>query len=111
MITVHITYEIDPSRLSDFESYAQMWIPLVEKWGGQHHGYFLPHEGANNIAYCLFSFESLAAYEQYRFNMRNDEACQAAFDFAEKTQCICTVNRTFMRPIFSQTTRVGSISN
>jgi len=32
-----------------------MWIPLVGKFGGQHHGYFLPHEGPNNIAHALFS--------------------------------------------------------
>jgi hypothetical protein len=30
--------------------------------GGTHHGYFLPDEGANNIAYALFSFPSLADY-------------------------------------------------
>lgn len=38
----------------------------VEKFGGKHHGYFMPHEGANNIAHTLFSFPSLAAYENYR---------------------------------------------
>jgi hypothetical protein len=31
-----------------------MWIPLVNKFGGVHHGYFMPHEGANNIPCFLF---------------------------------------------------------
>jgi hypothetical protein len=48
MITCYLRYIIDPDRVSDFEAYGQMWIPLVEKFGGQHHGYFLFHEGAIN---------------------------------------------------------------
>jgi len=38
----------------------------VEKFGGKHHGYFLPSEGANNLALAMFSFPSLALYEEYR---------------------------------------------
>jgi hypothetical protein len=59
MITCYLRYIIEPSRLKEFESYGKMWIPLVEKFGGQHHGYFLPSEGANNVALALFSFPSL----------------------------------------------------
>jgi len=66
MITCHVKYVIDPKKVSEFEDYAKLWIPLVKKFGGVHHGYFLPSEGANNIAYALFSFSSLAEYEQYR---------------------------------------------
>jgi hypothetical protein len=43
-------------KLKEFEHYAKLWIPLVEKFGGNHHGYFMPHEGANDIALALFSF-------------------------------------------------------
>jgi len=59
-----------------------MWIPLVEKFGGQHHGYFLPAEGANNIALALFSFPSLAAYEKYRHESQHDAECRKAFAYA-----------------------------
>ncbi|GAB4088722.1 NIPSNAP family protein [Hydrogenophaga soli] len=104
MITVHVTYDIDPFKVSEFETYARMWIPLVEKWGGVHHGYFLPHEGANHVAYCLFSFDSLAAYEQYRLNIQSDDACRAAFEYAEQTRCVRSVSRNFMRPVFSMAT-------
>lgn len=100
MITCHIRYVIDPEKLEEFEQYAKLWIPLVNKFGGQHQGYFLPAEGANNIALALFTFPSLAKYEQYRKESFQDSQCLAAFDFAKKTQCILSHERSFFRPIF-----------
>ncbi|WP_028217476.1 NIPSNAP family protein [Paraburkholderia oxyphila] len=100
MITCTLRYVIDPYRLAEFEAYAKMWIPLVEKFGGQHHGYFLPSEGANNIALALFSFPSLTAYESYRTQSQSDPACQAAFQYANDTRCIVSYERSFMRPVF-----------
>ncbi len=100
MVTCCLHYIIDPYKIADFEKYARMWIPLVNKFDGMHHGYFLPHEGANNIAIALFSFPSLAAYEEYRGKIKTDPDCQAAFAFAEKTRCIISYERTFMRPVF-----------
>ena len=90
---------IDPYKLKEFEVYAKMWIPLVNKLGGKHLGYFLPHEGANNIALALFNFNSLADYEKYRMEMMNDEACNEAFEYAEKTRCIVSYERSFMKHI------------
>jgi NIPSNAP len=49
-----------------FERFGRRWIELVDSHGGMHHGYFLPAEGASDKALTLFSFPSLAAYEQYR---------------------------------------------
>ncbi len=100
MITCYLRYVIDPYKLTEFEKYAVMWIPLVNKLGGTHQGYFLPHEGANNIAIALFSFDSLAAYEQYREKMVLDPDCLKAFDYAENTRCIISYERSFMKPIF-----------
>ncbi len=100
MITCYLKYVVDPYRIDEFEEYAEMWIPLVNKFGGVHHGYFLPHEGANNIAVALFSFPSLATYEEYRGKIRKDADCQKAFDHAEKTRCIISFERSFMKPIF-----------
>lgn len=100
MITCYLRYVIDPYKLDDFEKYARMWIPLVNRLGGKHHGYFLPHEGANNIAVALFTFPSLAAYEEYRQKIKTDPDCKAAFAFAEKTRCIVSYERSFMRPVF-----------
>jgi hypothetical protein len=72
--SIYLRYVIDPAKLAEFEHYGKLWIPLVEKFGGQHHGYFLPSEGANNIALALFTFESLAAYEKYREDSFQDPA-------------------------------------
>ena len=77
-----------------------MWIPLVNKFGGAHNGYFLPSEGANNIALALFTFPSLAEYEQYRKDSLNDSECIEAFKFAEDTKCILSYERSFFNPIF-----------
>lgn len=100
MVTCYLRYVIDPSRLKEFEAYGKMWIPLVEKFGGTHHGYFLPSEGANNIALALFTFPSLAEYEHYRQQSMDDAACQAAFKYAEDTRCIVSYERSFFRPVF-----------
>ncbi len=79
MVTCYLKYVIDPYKLNEFEEYGKMWIRLVNKLGGTHQGYFLPHEGANNIAYALFTFPSLAAYEEYRVKMALDAECQEAY--------------------------------
>ncbi|SOB95312.1 NIPSNAP protein [Thalassospira xiamenensis] len=60
MITCYLKYIVDMHKIPEFEDYARRWIPIVNRMGGTHHGYFLPHEGASNIAYALFSFPSLA---------------------------------------------------
>jgi NIPSNAP len=101
MITCHLRYTIDPYKRDEFAAYGKMWIPLVNRFGGIHHGYFLPHEGANNIAYALFSFPSLAEYEIYRTKILTDPDCLAAFAHAERTRCIVSFERSFMRPIFT----------
>jgi hypothetical protein len=100
VITCFIRYVIDPSKLKEFEHYGRLWIPLVERFGGKHHGYFLPSEGANNVALALFTFPSLAAYEQYRERSLQDVECQAAYRYAEETLCILSYERSFFRPVF-----------
>jgi hypothetical protein len=100
MVTCYLRYVIDPSKLKEFEHYGKLWIPLVGKFGGKHHGYFLPSEGANNIALALFTFPSLAVYEQYRTKSLADAECMAAFKYAEETKCILSYERSFFRPVF-----------
>jgi NIPSNAP len=100
MITCYLRYVLDPYKIVDFEEYGRLWISLVNKMGGIHHGYFMPHEGANDIGYALFSFPSLAAYEDYRARIPNDPECQAALALAERTRCILSFERSFVRPVF-----------
>jgi len=101
MVTIYVRYVLDTAKLPEFEHYGKLWIPLVEKFGGRHHGYFMPSEGANNIALALFTFESLTTYERYRQQSFEDADCQAAFRYAEDTRCIISYERSFFRPVFA----------
>lgn len=100
LITCYINYVIDPSKVNEFEHYAKLWIPLVNKFGGVHQGYFLPSEGPNNKALALFTFPSLAKYEEYREKASQDKTCIAAYKHAEETKCILSYERSFFRPVF-----------
>ena len=100
MITCYLRYVLDPFKLAEFEKYGRMWITLVEKFGGQHHGYFMPSEGSSNVALALFSFASLAAYETYRQQAAADPDCQAAMRYYEQTKCFLSYERSFFRPVF-----------
>jgi hypothetical protein len=99
MITCHVKYVIDPYQVDAFERYSRQWIRLVTRLGGQHHGYFLPAEGANNIAYCLFSFASLADYERYRQAAAQDQECVRLVEEATELKFILSYERSFMRPL------------
>lgn len=101
MITCHVRYVIDPKKVQQFEKYAKMWIPLVEKFGGVHNGYYLPAEGANNIALALFTFDSLSAYETYRVDSLKDSECIQAFNYADEVDCIISYERSFFRPVLN----------
>ena len=101
MVTCYLRYIVDPYKLKEFEHYGRLWIPLVEKFGGRHHGYFMPSEGTSNVALALFSFDSFAAYEQYRQQSFQDPECLAAVKYAEQTRCFLSYERSFFRPVFS----------
>jgi hypothetical protein len=100
MITVHLRYEIDPDKLGDFTEYGKAWIGLVNRLGGTHHGYFMPSEGDSDEAFALFTFPSLAAYEEYRTASRSDPGCLDAFELARRTGCIRRYERRFLTPVF-----------
>ena len=100
MVTCYLRYVLDPFKLKEFEAYGRMWIPLVEKFGGTHHGYFMPSEGFSNIALALFTFPSLAEYEVYRSKAAVDPECLAAMRYYEETRCFLSYERSFFRPVF-----------
>jgi NIPSNAP len=98
-ITVFIRYQIDPFKRTMFEEYSKRWLTIIPKCGGDLIGYFMPHEGTNNIAFALISFESLAAYEAYRARLRGDAEAMANFNFAEEHKFILAEERTFLRKV------------
>jgi hypothetical protein len=98
-VTVFIRYQIDPFKREQFEQYASRWSGIIPRCGGDLTGYFMPHEGTNNIAFALISFDSLAAYERYRAVLREDAEGRANFAFAEEHKFILAEERTFLRRV------------
>ena len=48
-VTVFIRYQLDPFKRAMFEEYARRWLTIIPRCGGDLAGYWMPHEGTNNI--------------------------------------------------------------
>ena len=98
-ITCFIRYEIDPFQRESFKEYAENWGRIIPRCGGNLVGYFLPHEGTNNIAWGLISFESLASYEAYRARLKSDPESRENFAMAQTKRFIVREERTFLEVV------------
>lgn len=98
-VTCFIRYEIDPFQREAFKAYAENWGRIIPRCGGDLLGYFLPHEGTNNVAWGLITFESLAAYESYRARLKADPEGRANFAFAQERRLILREERTFLEKL------------
>jgi hypothetical protein len=98
-IACFIRYEIDPFQRAAFQEYAQHWGRIIPRCGGHLVGYFLPHEGTNNVACGVIAFESLAAYEAYRARLKTDEQGRANFAFAQTKRLILREERSFLEVV------------
>ena len=118
MFTCFIRYRIEPDKLNEFREYAHSWISLIRKYGGTHHGYFIPgndgdelpdvafsfpglgSDGPTDIAVALFSFPDIETYHKYRRDVAEDEGCKAATVRFNETKCFSSYERTFLVPMF-----------
>ena len=98
-ITCFIRYQIDPNRREDFRAYAERWAAIIPRCGGDLVGYFLPHEGTNDIAWGLIAFDSLASYEAYRARLKGDPEGRANFAFALEKRFILREERSFLETV------------
>lgn len=98
-ITCFIRYQIDPFQRDAFRLYAENWGRIIPRCGGNLLGYFLPHEGSNDIAWGLVAFDSLAAYERYRARLRTDPESRANFDLAQQQRFILREERSFLEAV------------
>ncbi|WP_312955341.1 NIPSNAP family protein [Stutzerimonas nitrititolerans] len=98
-ITCVIRYEIDPFQREAFREYAVNWGRIIPRCGGHLLGYFLPHEGTNDVAWGLIAFESLAAYESYRARLKADEEGGRNFAMAHQRRLILKEERTFVEAV------------
>ena len=94
-ITCFIRYRIDPFQRDAFKTYAGNWGRIIPRCGGHLVGYFLPHEGTNDVAWGLIAFPSLAAYEAYRARLKTDTEGRENFAWAQAKRFILSEERTF----------------
>jgi hypothetical protein len=99
MVTCFIRYEIDPVQRDAFQLYAENWGRIIPRCGGHLVGYFLPHEGTNNVAWGLIAFDSLASYEAYRNRLKADPEALANFAMAQSKRLIVKEERTFLEVV------------
>jgi hypothetical protein len=97
--TCFIRYQIDPFQREEFKKYAENWGRIIPRCGGHLVGYFLPHEGTNDVAWGLIAFDSLASYEAYRTRLRSDREARANFAMAQSKQLILREERTFVEVV------------
>ena len=98
-VTCFIRYQIDPAQREEFRKYAENWGRIIPRCGGHLLGYFLPHEGTNDIAWGLIEFDSLASYEAYRERLFVDPEARENFTFARDRRLILREERTFLRSV------------
>ncbi len=98
-ITCVIRYEIDPFQRDGFKKYAENWGRIIPRCGGHLVGYFLPHEGTNNVAWGLIAFDSLASYERYRTRLKSDPAAIENSSMAQTKRLILREERNFVQVV------------
>jgi hypothetical protein len=91
MNTCLVHYTIHPRKIKAFESFASARIRLVD-----HHGYFMPSEGASDGARALLSFPSMAADEQCRQRFDFDAALIAADCIRDDRGSVLRYERSFL---------------
>ena len=90
-----IRYEIDPFQREAFRGYAENWGRIIPRCGGHLVGYFVPHEGTNDIAWGLIAFDSLASYERYKARLNSDKEARENFETAQTKRFILREERNF----------------
>jgi len=98
-VTCVIRYEIDPFQRDAFKQYAENWGRIIPRCGGHLLGYFLPHEGTNDVAWGLIAFDSLASYEAYRARLKADPEGRENFATAQRLRLILRQERTFVEAV------------
>ena len=98
-VTCFIRYRIDPFQRDAFRRYAEAWGRIIPRCGGHLIGYFLPHEGTNDVAWGLIGFDSLAAYERYRAALKADPEGSENFRLAQAQRFILREERTWLEDV------------
>jgi hypothetical protein len=92
-----IRYQIDPFQREDFEKRAEHLGRIIPRNGGHLVGYFMPHEGTNDVAWGLIAFDSLADYETYRARLRDDQDLAREDAMVKSKRLILREERNFVK--------------
>jgi len=95
-LTCIIRYQIDPFQREAFAQYCGNWGKIIPRNGGYLVGYFLPHEGTNDVAWGLIAFDSLASYEAYKQRINADPEARVNFEMARSKKLIIREERNFV---------------
>jgi hypothetical protein len=98
-LTCIIRYQIDPFQRDAFRQYCENWGRIIPRNGGHLIGYFLPHEGTNDVAWGLIALDSLAAYEAYKARINADPEARANFEMARSRRLILREERNFVEVV------------
>lgn len=98
-ITCVIRYQIDPFQRDAFKKYAENWGRIIPRCGGHLVGYFLPHEGTNDVAWGLIAFDGLASYERYKARLKSDKEARENFEVAQTKRLILREERNFVEVV------------
>ena len=113
-VTCQIRYTLDLNKLSAFEAYPRTWTVLGERYGGIHHGYFIPrvtrdgvgvsfpglgYDGPADVAVAMFTFPGEESYRRYREMVAADPEYQSAAALVRETGCFTRYERLFLEPV------------
>jgi NIPSNAP protein len=113
-VTCQIRYTLDLDKLTEFETYARTWVSLIERYGGIHHGYFIPrvspdrvgasfpglgYDGPADVGVAMFTFPDEESYRRYREMVATDPECQSAAALVRETGCFIRYERLFLQPV------------
>ena len=113
-VTCQIRYTLNLDQLGAFQTYARAWMVLIERYGGVHHGYFVPranpdligasfaglgYDGPTDVAVAMFTFPTEEAYRRYRETVGADPECQAMTALVRESRCFTRYERMFLQPV------------
>ena len=96
-VTCLIRYQIDPFQRDAFERRAEHLATIIPRCGGHLVGYFMPHEGTNDVAWGIITLDSLAAYETYKARLKEDADLTREDAVVAEKRLILREERNFVR--------------
>ena len=96
-VVCQIRYQLDPFKRAQFEEYAKVWLKVIPECGGDLIGYFMPHEGTNDVAWGIITLDSLAAYEAYKAKLKDDADLTREDAVVAEKRLILREERNFVR--------------